>query len=251
MTPGDHLWEARHGRMSGIDRWRYAAAAVKAKLGMLANFASSRGYRRDAWSRIDLSRIDYPDTACAKAATQKLEALASPSIAHHSYRSYIWASLLGQLDGRRWDAEVLYVAMMVHDLGLTEGLHGTCPCAQCFTLDSVYGSQDVFEHTTTERAQRMRQAVLLHLNIEVPGQVHGWEAHYVRAGTSLDVVGQRYAQLPPSAIDATLAKYPRLHLKQEIVDWIDRESRLRPTSRFALLKRLGFSRMVRQAPFEA
>lgn len=249
MTLGDAEWEARNGHLSAADRWRYALAAVGAQLGLFAQALRLGGKQDRELGRFDLARIEYPDSACTRIAVEKLETLSSASVANHSHRSYIWASLLGQLDGRRWDAEILYVAMMLHDLGLTESLHGSCQCSECFTLDAMNGVPEVFQSTTPDRAEKIRRAVLLHLNIAVPGEVHGWEAHYVRAGTALDVVGERYKQLPAGLIQATLQKHPRLVLKEELRAWVERESKLRPTSRMAMLKRLGFSRLVRVAPY--
>lgn len=249
MTLGDANWEANNGRLSSADRWRYALSAVGAQFGIFAKALQLGGHRSVALNRLNIDRIKYPDTACAKVALEKLEELSSPAVANHSHRSYIWASLLGQLDGKRWDSEILYVSMMLHDLGLTESLHGSCQCAECFTLDAVNGVPEVFLKTTAPRAELIRRAVLLHININVPGEVHGWEAHYVRAGTSFDVVGQRFDELPPALIQATLGQYPRLNLKQELADWIARESKSRPGSRMAMLRRLGFVRLVNQSPY--
>lgn len=249
MTLGDADWEAKKGHLSAADRWRYALAAVGAQLGLFAQAMRLVGKRDGDLSRLDLSRIEYPDTACARMALEKLETISSASVANHSHRSYIWASLLGQMDGRHWDAEILYVAMMLHDLGLTESLHGSCRCSECFTLDAINGVPEVFQNTTPDRAERIRRAVLLHLNITVSGETHGWEAHYVRAGTALDVVGERYKHLPIGLIQATLHKHPRLALKEELLNWVERESKLRPTSRMAMLKQLGFSRLIRVAPY--
>jgi hypothetical protein len=234
--------------MSAADRFRYALAAVAAQVGTFARKLSAGGRARDL-RRLSLERIIYPDSACAQAALDKLNSLASPALINHSLRSYVWGSLLGQLDGKSWDAEVLYVAMMLHDLGLTTALHGSCRGAQCFTLDSVDGASEVLNLASEERAERMRRAVLLHLNVRVPGEVHGWEAHYVQAGASLDIIGRRYGELPRETVHAALALHPRLNLKEDVNAWLRREARLRPSSRMAMLVRLDFCAHVQRAPF--
>lgn len=246
---GDSRWEAAHGRMTAVERWRYALAAVGARLRLTLGRLGA-GRRSHELDRLALDRVVYPDTACARAALDQITSAASPTIVNHSLRTYVWGALLGQIDGKRWDAEILYVAAMVHDLGLG-ALHGSCPDARCFTLDGVHGAREVFAHAVPERAERMRRAVLLHLNIEVPGERHGWEAHYLQAGAALDVVGQRHGELPAGTIHAVLAQYPRLALKQEIAGWIQREAQLRPGSRMAVLRRLGMVGLVRRAPFDS
>jgi hypothetical protein len=250
MTPGDARWEALQGQISATERFQYASAAVAARLRYLARRLGP-ARRARALDRLALERITYPDSACANSALEKVRALASPAVTNHSLRTFIWGSLLGQLDGKRWDPEVLFVASMVHDLGLTEALHGSCRGARCFTLDGVNGVPEVFAQTSPERAERMRRAVLLHLNIAVPGAVHGWEAHYLQAGAALDVVGQRHDELPRATVEATLKLHPRLNLKDELVTWVRREARLRTDSRMAMLTRLGFATLIRRAPFES
>ena len=80
MTLGDATWEANHGRLSTADRWGYALAAVGAQLGLLAK-ALKLGGRANDLSRLDLNRIEYPDTACAKLALEKLEMFTTPAVA--------------------------------------------------------------------------------------------------------------------------------------------------------------------------
>ena len=44
----------------------------------------------------------------------------SPSLFNHCARSYLWAASLGRSEGLDFDAELLYVAALLHDLGLVE-----------------------------------------------------------------------------------------------------------------------------------
>jgi hypothetical protein len=41
-------------------------------------------------------------------------------LAAHCYRTYLFGAALGTRDGLDWDAELLFVAAMLHDLGLTD-----------------------------------------------------------------------------------------------------------------------------------
>lgn len=245
MAIGDADWVLANGRMSELERWRYTLFAIRERLRLLTTPIGPPVHN------VDLDRIVRPDTAFARAAEEKIRALASPALANHSLRTYVWGSLLGQIDRKRWDAEILWGASMLHDLGFTEALHGSARDACCFTLDAVRGAEDVFEATTPERAAMVVRAIALHVNVAVPGDMHGWEAHYVRAGAALDVIGQRYSEIPPSAARAVLATHPRLDLKRELAAWIRREARSRPRSRMSILRRLGLPTLVRRAPFES
>ena len=175
----------------------------------------------------------------------------SPALIYHCYRTYIWGSLLQQLDGKACDPEILFVSAMLHDLGLTEHHHGCCKSGHCFTWDGVQAAAPVLELAQQDQAQRVSSAILHHLNIQVPGDVYGWEAHYLQAGASLDVTGQRYYDLPTTLRNEVLGEHPRLKLKQELKHWVDKEAALHPDSRFAAMKRLGFKSIIQKAPFES
>jgi hypothetical protein len=251
MIIGDADWEAKNGQLGARDQFGYALEAARERARIFArSLVRARGARAPL-HRIDLERVVYPDSACARAAFGKIQELASGSIAQHSHRTYVWASLLGQLDGRKWDPELLYVASMVHDLGLTEQAHGAKKESGCFTLDGIEAATDVLALALPDRAEKIRRAVELHLNARVSGDLFGWEAHYLQAGASFDVLGTRYDELAPEVIRATLERHPRLEMKRDVVEWVRREARLRPSSRMGLLVRLGFAALVQKAPFDS
>ncbi len=245
MNDGD-AWEQNQGRLTRAERSLYALSAVKAKLAFYYR-ALNFGKRR-AFNRIDFDKIVYPDSVFARTAMEKMESDSSIALVNHCHRSYIWASLLGQLDGSCWDPEILYASMMLHDLGLTEKHHGGCVNATCFTFDGVQGAEDVLGLTNEKNAKKISDAILIHLNMDIPGEECGWEAHYLQAGSSLDVVGNRFSDMPIGCVNSTLERYPRLNLKEELTGWVDKESTLRPESRFSTLRTLGIKRMIHNNP---
>lgn len=242
MIDGDS-WERHQGHLTRKERMLYAMSAVKVKAQLLFRSLPLRSQQR-AVNRIDLDRIIYPDSKLALAALEKMEEHSSSALANHCHRSYIWASLLGQLDGNRWDAEELYVSMMLHDLGLTESYHGCCKSANCFTFDCVQGAEDVLALADPKTAKSISHSILIHLQMEVPGESFGWEAHYLQAGASFDVSGRRLRELPHQCIQSTLEQYPRQELAAELLYWMEEESTLRPQSRFATLNSLGARKVI-------
>src|SRR5215204_3545000 len=60
------------------------------------------------------------DTAPVRGAREVARRYSSPSLFNHCARSYLWAASLGRSEGLDFDAELLYVAAMLHDLGLVE-----------------------------------------------------------------------------------------------------------------------------------
>src|SRR5215204_1781937 len=60
------------------------------------------------------------DTAPVRGAREVARLYSSPSLYNHAARSYLWAASLGRSEGLAFDAELLYVAALLHDLGLVE-----------------------------------------------------------------------------------------------------------------------------------
>lgn len=242
---------SRQGALSTGERWRFTLQATQAKLKMIVGSMGLQKTHAKPLGRLNPDAIPRVDSAFAKAAVEAMESASSPTLVHHCYRTYIWGWLLKQLDDNPCDAEVLFVSAMLHDLGLTEQYHGCCEEAECFTWDSVHGARSVLAVTDPQRANAVSQAILGHLNIKVPGETCGWEAHYLQAGASLDVTGQRYSDISPDIRHNVLQQHPRLQLKRELQQWVDREAQRHPRSRFAAMKTLGFKGVIGAAPFES
>ena len=68
--------------------------------------------------RHDLDRLRVPDTDAAREAERVAREACSTALLNHGIRSYAWGALLGIAEGRTFDAEVFYVASLLHDIGL-------------------------------------------------------------------------------------------------------------------------------------
>ena len=62
--------------------------------------------------------FDFPDTPAAAAAEYYLYALSSPVMVRHCKRSYLFGKALADKARMKPDLEALYVACLLHDLGL-------------------------------------------------------------------------------------------------------------------------------------
>ena len=65
-----------------------------------------------------MDEVPVPTSAVAVHAADAAAAFCSPALVHHNHRSYLWSAALGVREGVAFDAELLYVAAMLHDLGL-------------------------------------------------------------------------------------------------------------------------------------
>ena len=73
-------------------------------------------------ARFALSSLPVPDSAASREAERLCAQV--PPIVNHSYRSYAWAAILAARDDVRYDAEVLYVASLLHDIAFAEPIEG-------------------------------------------------------------------------------------------------------------------------------
>lgn len=67
-----------------------------------------------------LTDLELPVTAACRAALEVATAYCSPALLNHSVRAYLWAAGYALERGIAFDAELLYVSAMLHDLALVK-----------------------------------------------------------------------------------------------------------------------------------
>src|SRR5262245_48963829 len=68
-----------------------------------------------------ISGVRIPAVRMARGATELVRDTEGDLLFRHSMRVYLWSALSGQNRGLVFDPELLYVAAMFHDFGLTAG----------------------------------------------------------------------------------------------------------------------------------
>jgi hypothetical protein len=196
-----------------------------------------------------LNLLDLPDSELAREADERVRELSSPALYGHCARTWAFATLFAQRDRVAHDPELLYLACMLHDLGLTEQHWGRDAQAKCFAVEGARAAHAiVHNHGASEaRAQSVAEAISLHLNITVPARL-GAEAHLLSKGVSLDVVGRRLHQISPAAVASVDGRWPREGFAGELAAVTAQQARLRTESRSALLHKLGFVKLIEGNP---
>jgi len=244
--PGTLSWLRRTGgRLSVEDR----AALVPKLLGTLPRVAGVflPGLSRGKPPALDPTLFVVPDSRIAHEALEQANDSLPEFLLNHSHRSFLFGVLLAQLDGVTFDRELLFVACMLHDLGL-DASDGS----ECFTAVGAREAELLAGRhgVESERAERMAEAITLHCNPGVE-DADGVEARLIHEGAGLDVLGLRYRELDPEAIGAVLERHPRFAFKEEFARAWTREAEIFPEGRAHFLNRwAGFSLAVRMAPFE-
>lgn len=245
---GSWEWaEKTNGRLTRRDRAHLIGQGVAARLGRLP----SRWRSRILGERTSLQVPDPPDSTLARGAEERVRELSSPGLHAHCLRTWAFATMFAQRDRVNHDAELLYVACLLHDLGLTPTHIGRDPHAECFAVEGARAAHALVRgHGAGDaQARAVAEAITLHLNINVPARL-GAEAHLLSKGVSLDAVGRRLHQLPSAATSAVIARWPRKGFGDELATATARQAEMRPQSRSALLHQLGFVKLIDRNPLE-
>lgn len=220
---------------------------VRAELG-----ASARRLRRALGGatprELSLDELAIPDSALAQAATGLARACEPTFLFNHSVRSYLFGVAIGLELGLEPDRELLYVASVLHDLGLVPE-HDT---GDHFELDGARAAHSfaLRSHVDERRAGLLHEAIALHTSIGIADSREP-EIALVHYGAGLDVIGYRSEDVAIATREAVVASWPRVDLKEALLETIDAQVARKPWCHIAGHTALGFRRKVLGAPFAA
>lgn len=249
---GTYRWSVSGGKLRRQDRVRLIGQALLTRIAGLSLHARNRlGFTDTRLQRINLGAIRIPDSPVAQRATAHAKALSEPWLYNHCVRTYLWGAMLAQSDRIPFDEELLYVASILHDLGLTDAHRCQGQSCACFAVAGARAAQTFVSNMgwERERTQRLAEAISLHLNVRV-GLTHGPEAHLLQAGAGLDLVGARVQEIGQANVSAVLLAHPRLGVQDGFVTTMKEQAREQPESRAAFLVGLGFIGLIRGGPLE-
>jgi hypothetical protein len=156
--------------------------------------------------------IKIPDSTIGYQATELLLEHGTEFLYNHSLRAFLFASLNGEQKKIRYDAELLYVCSVFHDLGLTP--HYSSPDKR-FEVDGANAARDFLKgHGLSPHAlQLVWDAIALHTT---PGIAEYKEAEValLNYGVALDVVGRGYEHLSEKNREEIVRQFPRTGFKK-------------------------------------
>lgn len=246
---GTYEWCEAGATLDWRDKVAMVAMVARLQVQEWVDASGLRGARLATQrARCDLDAIVVPDTLVAREALAHAAGICVPSVLQHCLRTYFFGRLLAQAHEKPVDDELLFVASVLHDLGISPPFIGSA-CSRCF---ATIGARQAagFVSARGWDARRTRQtyeAVSLHFNSIIDDEVHGPEARFVGEGASLDVLGVRARRVPPALVQAVLRRHPRLDFDAEILR-ANAEARHPPTSRPGFLGGRAFDRMVANNP---
>ena len=180
---------------------------------------------------LEIAGIRIPDSKLVGDATQLIRDTQSKLLFHHSCRVYFWGAMSGQRKGLIYDPELLYVASMFHDLGLTVEFEES---RLRFEVDGANAARDFLRaRGISERdIETVWNAVALHTTPGIPEFMRP-EITLLQAGAGMDVAGRGYEQFSDAERNAVVAAFPReASFKSEIIDAFFHGMKHRPETTF-------------------
>ena len=248
-TVGTIGWTTRTGgRLAPDERRRLVADLARVhvvnavgRLGLLVRMNPGRN------AYVGPERLAFPDSPLTRAAREAATAVLPGALLNHSYRTYVFGRAVGELEGIEVDAELLFGAAMLHDVGLV-----LARGREDFTLTSARMARDVSERVglSTAATTTFQTAITMHHSPRVP-LAAGPVPYLLAAGAGVDVVGLRSWDLPRSTVLGAVEAHPREGFKRYFRQaWAQEAARV-PQGRAALLRRYGaFTAAIALAPFD-
>ncbi|UXA09260.1 HD domain-containing protein [Mycobacterium sp. SMC-2] len=177
--------------------------------------------------------VVIPDTALVREATEFIHGAEDDLLFHHSRRAFLFGALHGRRLGLQPDPELLYVAAMFHDLGLTPRY---ATSTQRFEMDGADAARGfLLGHGVDQSdADKVWLAIALHTTPEVTARLDP-EVALLAAGVKTDVVGVGREDLDAETVDAVTAAHPRPDFKNRILAAFNEGIKHRPQTTFGTM----------------
>ena len=206
-----------------------------------------------------LAGIVVPDTPLVVRAIEYAREHCEPYLFNHVMRSWLFSVAIAEQRKAAYDAEVLAVATLLHDLGLVQAFSGPLR----FEVESANAARTFARAQGVQepRAQLIWDGVALNSTPSI-GLYKETEVALCTAGIGLDWGGWGYDRLSRTQIATIVEAFPRLDMKQQFTHAVCRIVEMRPDTTYDNFTRdfgerfvPGYKRpstvdMLLDAPFE-
>src|SRR5271156_2235859 len=157
-----------------------------------------------------LAGIKVPDTVLVRDAIDLSRSASEPFLFNHAMRSWLFGVLLSENAERAPDAELLAVATILHDLGLTDRY----TAENRFEMDGANAAHSFLKRRgiSTQQMQVVWDAIALHTTRSIALHKEP-EVAMTHSGIAVDVLGAGLDRIPQDKLHAVLAEFPRLAMK--------------------------------------
>jgi hypothetical protein len=157
--------------------------------------------------------VGLVDSEIARLATDLSRSVSPPYLFNHAMRTFLFGSLVGRALGQKFDDEVLYLASILHDLGLTERFERDSP----FEIQGAEAAKHFLEEHAyaKEKIGIVWDGIAMHAS--PIGQYKQPEIALVGEGAGADVIEPDFSKIKRSDVDEIVRAFPRLKFKDAFV----------------------------------
>ena len=158
--------------------------------------------------------LPLPDSPAVRDAYAQAEAESQPWLFNHVMRSWLYSAKLAQSRGLAPDAELVAVAVLLHDLGLARG---GAPDRRFEVVGADAGRAFALSHNMGERrAEAVWDSIALHTTASIAHH-KGTDVACCQHGIACDFGGFGFQELSDGDKKAILSAYPRLDMKNQLI----------------------------------
>ncbi|WP_051711698.1 HD domain-containing protein [Streptomyces sp. NRRL S-350] len=170
--------------------------------------------------------IRIPDTRLARETVAFARGTCPETLFNHVMRTFLFGALLFEQRGARYDHELVFVAALLHDLGLVEAFRTP---TERFEVDGADAAQRFLEQrkVTPPRVALVWDAIALHTTVGIAARKRP-EIALISVGSGLDFTGNGLEKIPADARADVLSAFPRAGFKQAALDHILSLCRTKP-----------------------
>jgi hypothetical protein len=181
------------------------------------------------------SGVTIPDSNIAREVTELVRDTENSLLFNHSSRVYYFSAATGKQKDLKFDAELLYVSAMFHDMGLTPK-HSSA--ADRFEVDGANAAREFLrQHKISQQdMDTVWTSIALHTTPGIPQYMHPVIA-LLTNGVEMDVLGIAYSEFPVADREAIVAAYPRTaRFKEDIIQAFYEGIKHKPETTFGNVK---------------
>jgi hypothetical protein len=157
--------------------------------------------------------IAIVDSKIATEASKLAQEASPPFLFNHAARTFLFGALIGKAWGLNVDHELLYIACILHDIGLTEQFVGDLPF-------EIQGAQAASRFLEEHGLAKDKSAIVwdgIAMHASAIGEFKQPEIALVGAGAGADVLGPDFSVIKKADMNEVVRAFPRLKFKGEFV----------------------------------
>lgn len=174
---------------------------------------------------ITIGGLAAPDSELARNAAALAALAHSRSLLNHVHRTWWFAEFIGKKRSMKYDRELVYVASLLHDLGLSEE-HAADKRFEVDGADAAGKFLRAHDYPKVKTAI-VWEAIALHSAADIADRREP-EVALVHFGAFVDVMGARIEEISSQLIEDTIALYPRLGFKKAFTEALAEVARKKP-----------------------